>query len=272
MCFGVRDAIALACREVARGPLTVLGDLVHNETVLADLRERGVVIECDAAAVATPTVMTTAHGASQRAVIRLRGRGLRVLEATCPLVRYVHHCAQELSAAGYYPVIIGQRGHVEVRGVTEDLTSFDVVLTEEDVDRLTERPRFGVVAQTTQPVEKARWLVALMRRRFPRSDVRFVDTVCQPTRLRQAAAAELARQSDVVIVVGGEQSNNTRELVATCRRFCERVHQVQTPGDLLPEWFADAAVAGVTAGTSTPDAVIDAVEGRARELTERSER
>jgi 4-hydroxy-3-methylbut-2-enyl diphosphate reductase len=187
MCFGVRDAIAMACREAARGPLTVLGDLVHNETVLADLRERGVVIARDAAAVATPSVMITAHGASQRAVIRLRGRGLRVLEATCPLVRYVQHCARELAAAGYHPVIVGQCDHVEVRGVTEDLTRFDVVQTEDDVDRLAEHPRFGVVAQTTQPVEKARWLVALMRRRFPRSDVRFVDTVCQPTSVARRA-------------------------------------------------------------------------------------
>jgi 4-hydroxy-3-methylbut-2-enyl diphosphate reductase len=269
MCFGVRDAIAMACREAARGPLTVLGDLVHNETVLADLRERGVVIARDAAAVATPSVMITAHGASQRAVIRLRGRGLRVLEATCPLVRYVQHCARELAAAGYHPVIVGQCDHVEVRGVTEDLTRFDVVQTEDDVDRLAEHPRFGVVAQTTQPVEKARWLVALMRRRFPRSDVRFVDTVCQPTKLRQAAAAELARQSDVVIVIGGAQSNNTRELVATCGRFCGCVHRVQTPGDLRPEWFENTATVGITAGTSTPDAVIDAVENRAQELAER---
>lgn len=268
MCFGVRDAIALACREVAKGPLTVLGDLVHNEAVLSDLRRRGVVVERDAAAVATPTVMITAHGASQRAVIRMRGRGLHVLEATCPLVRYMQHCARELAAAGYHPVIVGHRDHVEVRGVTEDLTSFDVVLTPEDVERLAEWPRFGVVAQTTQPIRRARWLAALIRRRFPRSDVRFVDTVCQPTKLRQAAAAKLARQSDVVIVIGGAQSNNTHELVATCQRFCGRVHHVQTPGDLQLEWFTDAAVAGITAGTSTPNAVIDAVESRARELAD----
>ena len=92
--------------------------------------------------------------------------------------------------------------------------------------------------------------------------------MCQPTKLRQAAAAKLARQSDVVIVIGGAQSNNTHELVATCQRFCGRVHHVQTPGDLQLEWFTDAAVAGITAGTSTPNAVIDAVESRARELAD----
>ena len=272
MCFGVRDAIALARREAAAGLLTVLGDLVHNETILADLRRRGVVIERDAAAVATPTVMITAHGASRRAMEQVRQRGLRVLEATCPLVRRAHDCLREWVAEGCHPVIVGQRFHVEVRGMVEDLDEFDVVLTESDVMGLAERARFGVVAQTTQPIERVKRLVALMRARFPGAEVRFADTVCQPTKLRQAAAAELARQADVVVVIGSEQSNNTRELTATCRRFCGRVHQAQVPDDLQAAWLADAATVGITAGTSTPDAVIDAVESRARELAERSER
>jgi 4-hydroxy-3-methylbut-2-enyl diphosphate reductase len=271
MCFGVRDAIALARREAASGPLTVLGDLVHNETVLADLRRRGVGIERDAATVATPTVMITAHGASQRAMEQVRQRGLRVLEATCPLVRRAHDRLREWVAAGCHPVIVGQRFHVEVRGMVEDLDEFDVVLAKSDVMDLAERPHFGVVAQTTQPIERVKRLVALMRARFPGAEVRFADTVCQPTKLRQAAAAELARQSDVVIVIGSEQSNNIRELTATCRRFCGRVHQAQVSDDLQAAWLADAATVGITAGTSTPDAVIDAVESRARELAERSE-
>ena len=179
MCFGVRDAIALARREAAVAPFTLLGDLVHNETVLADLRRRGVVMERNPATVATATVMITAHGASQRTLCRLRERGLRVVEATCPLVRHAQRCARELAEAGYHPVIVGQRDHVEVRGITEDLDNFDVVLTPDDVSRLAERARFGVVAQTTQPVEKARSLAALIQRRFPRSEVRFVDTVCR---------------------------------------------------------------------------------------------
>lgn len=272
MCFGVRDAIALARREAAAGSLTVLGDLVHNETILADLRRRGVVIERDAAAVATPTVMITAHGASRRAMEQVRQRGLRVLEATCPLVRRAHDCLREWIAEGCHPVIVGQRFHVEVRGMVEDLDEFDVVLAESDVMELAERPRFGVVAQTTQPIERVKRLVALMRARFPGAEVRFADTVCQPTKLRQAAAAELARQSDVVIVIGSEQSNNTRELTATCRRSCGRVHQAQVPDDLQAAWLVDAATVGITAGTSTPDAVIDAVESHARELAERNER
>ena len=105
---------------------------------------------------------------------------------------------------------------------------------------------------------------ALIRQRFPRSDVRFIDTVCKPTKQRQTAAVELARQSDVVIVIGGANSNNTRELVTTCSRYCSRVHHVQTEADLRPEWFGDADTVGITAGTSTPDDVIDRVEQRIR--------
>jgi 4-hydroxy-3-methylbut-2-enyl diphosphate reductase len=118
------------------------------------------------------------------------------------------------------------------------LNEFDVVLSETDVDALQERPRFGMAAQTTQPLERVRHLVELMRRRFPRSEIRFIDTVCQPTKQRQGAAVELARQSDVVIVIGGANSNNTRELVATCGRHCARVHHVRTAADLRPAWFA----------------------------------
>ncbi len=260
MCFGVRDAIALAQSEAARQPLTILGELVHNETVLADLRARGIAIAPHHPDAATPTVMVTAHGASDTAIAAARARGHHVLEATCPLVRVAHRAVQALVRDGFHPIIIGQRGHVEVRGLTEDLAECDIVLTEADVAVLRERPRFGIASQTTQPIERVRQLVAVIRARFPQSEVRFVDTVCQPTKQRQTAAEDLARASDVVLVIGGAQSNNTRELVATCARHCPRVHHVQGPDDLRPEWFIDVETVGLTAGTSTPDATIVAVE------------
>jgi 4-hydroxy-3-methylbut-2-enyl diphosphate reductase len=266
MCFGVRDAIALALKQAEAEPLTILGDLVHNETVLADLRARGITIEQDAARVQTRSVMVTAHGASERALRRTRALGLNVLEGTCPLVEAAHRAVLKLAREGYHPIVIGKRDHVEVRGLTEDLDAFDVVANEDDVTRLPERSRIGVAAQTTQPIEVVRHLVGLIRRRFHDSDVRFIDTVCQPTKQRQHAAVELAHRCDVVIVIGGAYSNNTRELVRTCARFCPRVHHVQTAADLCPEWFSDSYTVGVTAGTSTPDNVIAEVEGRLRAM------
>lgn len=260
MCFGVRDAITLALNTAKQEPLTVLGDLVHNETVLAELRTRGIRIEQQPDNVRTKTVMVTAHGASERALSQTRARGLNVLEATCPLVHVAHRALAKLVADGFHPVIIGKRDHVEVRGMTGDLNEFEVVLSAADVENLCARPRFGVMAQTTQPIERVRQLVQLVRERFPQSEVRFVDTVCQPTKQRQNAASELAQQCDVVIVIGGAHSNNTRELVETCARQCSRVHHVQVAADLCENWFHPEDTVGVTAGTSTPDKVIDAVE------------
>src|SRR5207247_11289548 len=122
---------------------------------------------------------------------------------------------------------------------------------------------------TTQPIEKVRSLVELMRARFPNSQVRFIDTVCQPTKQRQQAAMELAQQSDVVIVIGGTHSNNTHELVKTCSRYCARVHHVQTAQDLREAWFETADTVGITAGTSTPDSCIDQVEHWLQEFAAR---
>jgi len=270
MCFGVRDAITLAVKTAEREPLTILGDLVHNESVLAELRARGIRIEQRAANVETQTVMVTAHGASERALCQARGRGFKVLEATCPLVHVAHRSLTRLLREDFHPVIIGRRDHVEVRGMTEDLHDFDVVLIEEDVAKIQERPRFGVIAQTTQPIEKVRRLVQLIRERFPQSEVRFIDTVCQPTKQRQSAAVDLAQKCDVVIVIGGAHSNNTHELVKTCSQFCARVHHVRTTEDLREEWFADAETVGLTAGTSTPDKVINAIEQHINSLRKES--
>jgi 4-hydroxy-3-methylbut-2-enyl diphosphate reductase len=266
MCFGVRDAVALALAHAEAGPLTILGDLVHNPTVLSALEASGIAVAQDVGRVTTPTLMVTAHGTSERILARSRTLGLTVVEATCPLVHVAHRAVAELARHGYHIVVVGRRDHVEVRGLTGDLDRYDVVLDRHDVLALEEHPRIGVVAQTTHAIEQVWDLVTLIRRRFPQSDVRFVDTVCKPTKDRQSAAIDMARQADVVIVVGGRSSNNTRELVTTCARYCARVHHVETDRDVRSEWFDAAKVVGLTAGTSTPDEVIDRVEAHIRAI------
>src|SRR5262245_47352768 len=168
MCFGVRDAITLALEHADTGPLTILGDLVHNPTVLSTLEAKGIAITQDVAHATTSTVMVTAHGTSQRTLNHTRTLGLTVVEATCTLVRVAHRAVAGFARDGYHVVIVGQRDHVEVRGLTDDLDRFDVVLEDDDVLALQEHPRLGVAAQTTQPLEKVVRLVALMRQRFPR--------------------------------------------------------------------------------------------------------
>ena len=138
MCFGVRDAVALALGQAEAAPLTILGDLVHNDGVLSALRAKGIAIVHDPAEVKTRAVMITAHGASERMIAGTRALGLEVVEATCPLVQVAHRAILALVRKGYHPVVIGKRGHVEVRGLTEDLDTFDVVLDESDVEGLDE--------------------------------------------------------------------------------------------------------------------------------------
>jgi 4-hydroxy-3-methylbut-2-en-1-yl diphosphate reductase len=269
MCFGVRDAIDLAKRQATQGPTTILGELVHNEHVLAALRQRGIRMEKEASQVATATAIITAHGASELAKRRAESFGLHILEATCPLVQLVHHSAARLARDGWHPVIVGKRDHTEVRGIVEDLAEYDVVSCADDVLSMKPRSKFGVVAQTTQPIDRVKSLVDLIGKRFPQAEVKFIDTVCQPTKQRQSAAIEISQLADAVVVVGGARSNNTRELAATCARYCPCVIQIQSAEDLRPEWFEGVQVAGLTAGTSTPDDVIDAVETRLTRIAER---
>lgn len=267
MCFGVREAIDLAYEQGRRAPLTVLGDLVHNQTVISDLLFRGIRIAQRPEEVTTHNVMVTAHGASDRSIAKVRMLGLKVIEATCPLVHHAHRVLGQLVEDGFHPLIIGQHEHVEVRGMTGDLDSYDVVLTEKEILELRPRTQWGVVAQTTQPIDRVRHLVGVLRRRFPNAEVRFKDTVCRPTKERQSAAVRLAQRCDVVVVVGGASSNNTHELVRTCARHCRRVYHVQTAADLEADWFHEPDMVGVTAGTSTPDCVITGVEAALRRLS-----
>lgn len=260
MCFGVRDALTLARQTATQDSVTVLGPLVHNQSVVDELRREGVQFADSVEGIRTGTILITAHGASDKRIATATATGRRVIEATCPLVHHAHRELRMLLAAGYHPVVIGKRGHVEINGLTEDLAECDIVLTEADVAQLKERPKFGVIAQTTQPVERVQHLTNLIRQRFPRSEVLLRDTVCRPTKDRQTAAVELALHCDVVLVIGGANSNNTHELVATCHQYCARVHHVQSAADLHERWFKPDDTVGITAGTSTPDWIVDEVE------------
>lgn len=268
MCFGVRDAVKRAEEVAARGPATVLGELVHNPVVRERLRRLGLrEAGLDRVGeVATGDVVITAHGASDRDRAAWREAGYRVTDTTCPLVRRAHTAMAELAALGCRLVVIGQAGHVEVRGLTGDFPGATVILTEEEAEAVPYAPRIGVVAQTTQPVERVRHLVDVLRRRHPAAEVLFRDTVCQPTKDRQAALEKLCHGNPVVIVVGGRHSNNTRQLVRKAEQLGAAARHVEGPDDLQPEWFAGVDRVGITAGTSTPDETVQAVARRIREM------
>lgn len=264
MCFGVRDAIALAGQVAAQsGPVTVLGQLVHNPDVLHSLREQGVEVAEDVKSVQVQPgthYVITAHGVSDTQRAAWLQTGATLHDTTCPLVQKAHHRLRDFVAMGLHPVVIGKAGHVEVLGLTGDYVDATVIETESDVAKLPPQGGFGIVSQTTQPIERVRDLVLCIRLLRPTQPLYFADTVCQPTKDRQNALRELCAEVETVIVVGGRASNNTRQLVLAAQSYGVRAHSVEGPHDLRTEWFANITRIGLTAGTSTPDEVIDAVE------------
>ena len=267
LCFGVRDAIAQAERLAAQGPFTILGELVHNPVVRERLAQRGVregALAGDSAP--TPQVMITAHGASDRKRAEWRGAGFGVADGTCPLVRHAHGQLGLLVSLGYAPVVIGKRGHVEVEGLTGDFPDACVVENTDDISHLPQRERYGVISQTTQPVERVRALVEAIRAARPASEVRFTDTVCQPTKNRQNALRKLLAECDTMVVVGGRNSNNTVQLAAAASAAGLAVFHIERAEELDPAWFCATENVGLTAGTSTLKETVAAVHERLREI------
>ncbi|MCS7468228.1 4-hydroxy-3-methylbut-2-enyl diphosphate reductase [Stieleria sp. ICT_E10.1] len=261
MCFGVRDALQIAAEVEDPTQVTIHGELVHNRIVNERLADAGFrqsdeqQRDCRAE---TPLVLITAHGVSDAERERLRSAGKQLIDTTCPLVRRVHDAAAELRAAGRHVIVIGKRGHVEVQGIVDDLDAYDVVAGVEDV-AVYESNRLGIVSQTTMPSDVVESVTREIHLQNRGADIRFVDTVCHPTKRRQAAMLTLLERVDAVVVVGGENSNNTRRLVDLCRQQDRPAFHVQSAEDLRPEWFDAFENIGLTAGTSTLDETIDQV-------------
>lgn len=270
MCFGVRDALRTTHVAAQRAPLTILGQLVHNPLVDRHLdavgARRGDLDDLGSAA--THQVAITAHGASDAHRRAWTQAGHAVLDTTCPLVKKAHQALAMLVAEGYQPVVIGQHQHVEVRGLVGDFPQAVVVLDEGDIAHIPSLPKLGIVAQTTQPVEIALGLVDAIKRHHLHSEVRFMDTVCQPTKQRQSAMDELIRDCDHIVVIGGRNSNNTRALAQKALSHGLATVQIERPEELDPAWFIHARNVGVTAGTSTLDETVQAVMERLRQIAD----
>jgi 4-hydroxy-3-methylbut-2-enyl diphosphate reductase len=259
-CFGVQDAIELAMDEAFRDNLTIIGELVHNPQVVQRLKENGVrMVKSLDDSIETRNVMITAHGAPGSLRERAENRGFKVFDATCPLVLRVHKAVARFVRMGYHPVVIGEINHVEVKGITGDLKEFTVIGDETEIDKLIGRSKMGIVSQSTQPIDKVHKLIDLIRAAYPEADVQFEDTVCKPTKDRQVAVRELAQEVDLMVVIGGYNSSNTKKLKKVCDDMGVEAVHIAHASELRPEVFEGHQHVGITAGTSTPFEVISEV-------------
>ena len=259
-CFGVQDAIDLAMDEAYRDKLTIIGQLVHNPQVVEDLRTRGVniVAQLDEN-ISTPNVMITAHGAPESLHETARRMGYNVIDASCPLVLRVHKAIAGFVREGFHPVVIGQASHVEVKGIIGDLQDYTIIANEDELSSLAPYQKIGIVSQTTQQIQHVKSLIAKIRDTYPEMKVRFQDTVCQPTKDRQVAARELTSEVDLMIVIGGYNSSNTKKLKMVCDESGVEAFHIERASQLETEMFAGRKHVGITAGTSTPREVIEEV-------------
>jgi 4-hydroxy-3-methylbut-2-enyl diphosphate reductase len=261
MCFGVRNAIQVARRLREPQLVTIHGQLVHNPQIQDELKRRGfrsLPEDRRDAIPETPRVLITAHGISGRERKRLLSAGKELIDTTCPLVQRIHETVSRYEAMGYFVVVVGRRGHVEVDGIVGSLEAFDVVQDAAEA-RTYSAPRIGVVGQSTVPLRLFRRVLSAIRSKNPRSEIHVENTVCPATQRHQEAVAALLKRVDALVVVGGRNSHNTRQLGELAESEGVPWLHVESAGQLDPDWFEPFSIVGLAAGTSTPDSDIQAV-------------
>lgn len=262
-CFGVRRAVATA-REAA--PACTLGPVIHNPRVIAELAALGVV-SLDAPEDMPPggVAVVRSHGVGRETLARLRARASQVLDATCPFVARIHEMAQQAEARGVSLIVVGEEKHPEVEGIRGWTGAASYAVADEEAARALPRiDRALVVAQTTFIAERFERICAALRERVREMEV--CSTICTATRERQEEAVRLAGEVDVMIVVGGRESSNSRKLFELVRAVCPRSRFVERADEIEAAWFQPTDRIGITAGASTPDCTIKEVVARMNDI------
>ncbi len=261
-CAGVDRAVQTVERalELYGAPVYVRKEIVHNKTVVEQLRERGAVfVDSEQDVPEGATVVFSAHGVAPSVHANARERALDTIDATCPLVTKVHVEAKRFAADGYTIVLIGHAGHEEVEGTMGEAPEHIVLVqTEEDADQLevSDPDRVAYISQTTLSVDETRAIINRLRRRFPAIIGPRTDDICYATTNRQAAVKQLAEQCDLVLVIGSRNSSNSNRLVEVAREHGAASYLIDSEGEVLEEWLADKRVVGITSGASAPEELV----------------
>ena len=265
-CFGVRDAVNLAYDTAkTHGDVYMLGTIVHNERVIDDLSKAGakVVDSIDDVPKNKP-LLFRAHGTSPELWDKAKENNLNLIDGTCPLVTEIHHEIKKLNEEGRKIIIIGDHGHDEVVAIAAQVDRSIIIANVEEAKTLRKMKKAGVVSQSTQMIENVQEIMnVLMEKVF---DLRFVNTICFPTRRNHEQIKELAVRCDVMIVIGSYTSANSKRLTQLALERNKRSYQVTTAAELDESWFDVCETVGISAGASTPDETINEVVNRIKEI------
>ena len=268
-CWGVRRAIDIMEKATEeRGEIVSLGPIVHNPQVVRELEDKGVRASDKIPYDNSLPVAITAHGAGPEVLQEARARGAEVIDTTCPIVTRSQRWAKKMAEAGFTVVIFGDARHREVKGVLGWAGSHGLALQDGDPIPDDLPSRLAIISQTTQsPQRFADFVSRLMREHVDTiSELRVINTLCDVTSSQQAAASELAGEVDLMLVVGGHNSANTKHLLEVCREEGASAYHVESPAEVKAEWLKGCERVGIAAGASTPDSTVEAVVRRIQSL------
>ena len=267
-CFGVRDAVNLAYDSAKTyGEVYMLGTIVHNERVIKDLAKVGakVVDSIDEVPENKP-LLFRAHGTSPELWSEASKKNLKLIDGTCPLVTEIHHEIKKLDLEGRKTIIIGDHGHDEVSAIAAQVQKPIVIANVEEAKNLRKMKRAGVVSQSTQMIENVQEIInVLMEKVF---DLRFINTICFPTRRNHDQIKELAERCSVMIIIGSYTSANSKRLTQLSLERNQRSYQVTSSDELDVSWFKNCESVGISAGASTPDETINEVVSKIKMITD----
>ena len=265
-CFGVRDAVDLAYETAKKhGDVYMLGHIVHNENVVNALDGAGAkVVDTLEEVPDGKPILFRAHGTSVDTWGDAKSKDMSIVDATCPLVWEIHEEVKKLESEGRKIIIVGDHGHDEVVGIASQVKDPIIVATPEEASALRKTKRAGVVSQSTQTIENVQEIINIIMTKV--FDLRFVNTICFPTKRNQTQIKELAKQCDVMIVIGSFTSANSKRLTALAKERNQHSYQVTCADDIKSDWLTNAEVVGVSAGASTPDNIIAEVLTKIKEI------
>ena len=265
-CFGVRDAVNLAYDTAKdHGEVYMLGTIVHNEKVVEDLSKSGTKVVDELVEVPSDKpILFRAHGTAPNVWDKANQKKLNIIDATCPLVTEIHDEIKKLEAEGRRTIIIGDHGHDEVVGIAAQVKDPIILANVKEAKALRKMKKAGVVSQSTQMIENVQEIInVLMQKVF---DLRFVNTICFPTRRNHEQIKELATQCEVMIIIGSFTSANSKRLTQLALERNKRSYQVTCSADIEASWFENCEVVGISAGASTPDDIIRDVVEKIKEI------
>ena len=267
-CFGVKRATQMAFEASAEHEqICSLGPIIHSPQVVQKLAEKGVAVVDQVGEIPEGAVIIRSHGVTADEMQAILDRDLSVVDATCPFVKKAQEYAARLAAEGYTVVVIGEADHPEVQGIVSyaKAAKVQVVANAVEADKLPRLGRVGIVAQTTQSFENLRQVADICLEKC--QELHVFNTICDATTVRQNEAQAIARQVDVMLVIGGYNSANTSRLAQLCREIQPASHHLETADDVRRDWFVGTGRVGIAAGASTPRWLIDEVVSRVVELT-----